>query len=317
VISAAILGCAGYTGQETLDRLLAHPGIEPVALGSDSQAGKAPGSFDPRLPGDLAAFVPNAEAAGSGADVIFLCLDHGAAAAFEPPDGAVVVDLSGAHRLRDAAVAEQWYGSAPGAWSYGLPEVSPPVGPLIANPGCYATAALLALAPLAGVIDDAVVDAKSGMTGAGRALKEASHAGFVLENFSAYAVGSHRHAPEIGQALGFPVTFVPHLLPIRRGLLATCYVDSDADLRALLESAYAGSEVVRVLPEGTSAELHRVQGTDAAEVSLFHDEGTGKGIVICAIDNLGKGAAGQALQNANLVLGLRETDGLRLHGVAA
>ena len=315
MISAAVLGCAGYTGQETLDRLLAHPGIEPVALGSDSQAGTAPSSFDPRLNGDLPAFVKNAEAAASGADLIFLCLDHAASAAFEPPDGAVVVDLSGAHRLRDAEVATKWYGAAPGAWSYGLPEISPPEGPLVANPGCYATAALLALAPLAGAIDGAVVDAKSGMTGAGRALKDGSHAGFVLENFSAYAVGSHRHAPEIAQALGFAVTFVPHLLPIRRGLLATCYVESDADLRALLEQAYAGSAVVRVLPEGATAELHRVQGTDNAEVSVFHDEATGKAIVICAIDNLGKGAAGQAVQNANLVLGLPKTDGLRLRGV--
>jgi N-acetyl-gamma-glutamyl-phosphate reductase len=315
MVTAAILGSAGYTGQETLDRLLAHPGIEPVALGSDSQAGKAPSAFDPRLNGNLPAFVPNAEAAESGAELIFLCLDHAAAAAFEPPADAVVVDLSGAHRLRDAALATRWYGVAPGAWSYGLPEVSPPEGRLIANPGCYATAALLALAPLAGVIDGAVIDAKSGMTGAGRGLKDGSHAGFVLENFSAYAVGSHRHAPEIGQALGFAVTFVPHLLPIRRGLLATCYVESDADLRALLESSYAESEVVRVLPEGTSAELHRVQGNDAAEISLFHDEATGKAIVICAIDNLGKGAAGQAVQNANLVLGLPETGGLRLDGV--
>lgn len=315
MLTAAVLGCAGYTGQETLDRLFAHPGIEPVALGSDSLAGKPVSALDPRIKGDLPVFVPNAEAAVSGADLIFLCLDHAASAAFEPPDGAVVVDLSGAHRLTDVAIATKWYGVAPGAWSYGLPEVSPPAGRLIANPGCYATAALLALAPLAGVIDGAVVDAKSGMTGAGRTLKQGSHAGFVLENFSAYAVGAHRHAPEIAQALGFPVTFVPHLLPIRRGLLATCYVDSNADLRALLESAYAGSEVVRVLPEGTNPELHCVQGTDAAEVSLFHDETTGKAIVICAIDNLGKGAAGQAVQNANLALGLPETAGLRLQGV--
>ena len=316
MITAAILGCAGYTGQETLDRLLGHPGVEPVALGSDSQAGKAPNAYDPRLPAGLPAFVTNAEAAASGAELIFLCLDHAQAAAFRPPAGAVVVDLSGAHRLRDDAAARRWYGVAPGAWSYGLPELSPPDGPLVANPGCYATAALLALAPLAGEIDDAVVDAKSGMTGAGRALKDASHAGFVLDNFSAYAVGSHRHAPEIAQALGFPVCFVPHLLPIRRGLLATCYVATDGDVRALLETAYAGSTVVRVLPEGTSAELHRVQGTDAAEISVFHDSATGRAVVICAIDNLGKGAAGQAVQNANVVLGLPETDGLRLGGVA-
>jgi N-acetyl-gamma-glutamyl-phosphate reductase len=315
VTTAAILGCAGYTGQETLDRLLAHPELEPVALGSDTFAGKPPSALDPRLNGALPTFVPNAEAATSGADVIFLCLDHSAAAAFDPPADGVVVDLSGAHRLADAATAEKWYGIAPGPWSYGLPEVVRPEGRLIANPGCYATAALLALAPLAGAIDGAVVDAKSGMTGAGRGLRESSHAGHVLENLSPYAVGAHRHAPEIGQVLGFPVTFVPHLLPVRRGLLATCYVRSDADLRALLEEAYAGSDVVRVLPEGIAPELRRVQGTDAAEVALFHDGETDTAIVICALDNLGKGAAGQAVQNANLTLGFAETAGLRLAGV--
>ncbi len=313
--TAAILGSAGYTGQETLDRVLGHPGLELVALGSETLAGKPASSFDPRLNGDLPSFVANAAAAASGAELIFLCLDHAAAAAFQPPDGAVVVDLSGAHRLRDEAVATKWYGVAPGAWSYGLPEVSPPDGRLIANPGCYATAALLALAPLAAVIDNAVVDAKSGMTGAGRALKQGSHAGFILENFSAYAVGSHRHAPEIAQTLGFPVCFVPHLLPVRRGLLATCYVEADADLRPLLEGAYAGSEVVRVLPGGRDAEIGRLRGSDAAELGVFADAGTGTTIVICAIDNLGKGAAGQAMQNANLALGLPETAGLRLGGV--
>jgi N-acetyl-gamma-glutamyl-phosphate reductase len=315
VTTVAIIGCAGYTGQETLDRVLAHPALEPVALGSNSLAGREASALDPRLNGALPPFVSKAEAAASGAELIFLCLDHAASAAFDPPDGAVVVDLSGAHRLRDADLAARWYGVAPGAWSYGLPEVSQPVGPLVANPGCYATAALLALAPLADAIDGAVVDAKSGMTGAGRSLKSSSHAGFVLENFSPYAVGAHRHAPEIAQALGFPVTFVPHLLPIRRGLLATCYVRSDEDLRALLEAAYAGSEVVRVLPEGVTPEVARVHGSDAAEVALFHDESTGTAIAICAIDNLGKGAAGQAVQNANLVLGHPETAGLRLRGV--
>jgi N-acetyl-gamma-glutamyl-phosphate reductase len=298
--TTAILGCAGYAGQETLDRVLAHPGLEPVALGSDSLAGKPAWALDPRLDGDLPGFVTNAEAAASGADVLFLCLGHEEAAAFEPPADTVVVDLSGAHRLVDTAAASEWYGVAPGAWSYGLPELYPPRGPLIANPGCYATAALLALGPLAGSIASATIDAKSGVSGAGKALKPSSHAGFVLENLSPYAVGAHRHAPEIGQQLGFPVCFVPHLLPIRRGLL---------------EEAYAGSPVVRVLPPGTTPELARVQGTDAAELALFEDSATDTAIVVCALDNLGKGAAGQAVQNANLALGLDETAGLRLHGV--
>jgi N-acetyl-gamma-glutamyl-phosphate reductase len=295
--------------------VLAHASLEPVALGSDSLAGHPAWALDPRLDSGLPAFVTNAEAAASGADVLFLCLDGDDAASFEPPAGAVVVDLSGAHRLSDPGQARAWYGTAPGAWSYGLPELYPPEGELIANPGCYATAALLALGPLTGSIERAVVDAKSGVSGAGRSPKPSSHAGAVLENLSPYAVGAHRHAPEIAQQLGVPVCFVPHLLPVRRGLLATCYVETDADVRPLLEEAYAGSSVVRVLPEGVAPELARVQGTDCAEIGVFADTATGTVIVICALDNLGKGAAGQAVQNANLPLGLEETAGLRLHGV--
>jgi N-acetyl-gamma-glutamyl-phosphate reductase len=312
--TAAILGTAGYAGQETLDRLLGHPSLEVVALGSDSRAGKPAQTLDPRLNGALPRFVSNAEAAATGADVIFLCLGHDEAAAFHPPNGAVVVDLSGAHRLRDPELAGRWYRIAPGAWSYGLPEVSPPEGRLIANPGCHATAALLALWPLRDVLDGpVVVDSKTGMTGAGRGLKHTTHAGFVLENLSPYAVEGHRHAPEIEQALGHRVTFVPHLLPVRRGLLVTCYLHVSGDARALVEAAYAGSAVVRLLPEGVVPELARVHGTDAAEIGVFaNGDAT---IVVCAIDNLGKGAAGQAVQNANLALGLPETAGLRLEGV--
>jgi N-acetyl-gamma-glutamyl-phosphate reductase len=313
--TAAIIGTAGYVGQETLDRLIGHPEFELVALGSDTLAGEDAGSLDPRLNGSLPPFVSNDDAAASGADVLFLCLDHAAAAAFSPPDGTVVVDLSGAHRLLDGDLALAWYGTAPGAWSYGLPELYPPSGSLIANPGCYATAALLALGPLSAVIDGAVVDAKSGVSGAGKALKASSHAGFVLENFSPYAVGAHRHAPEIAQQLGQAVCFVPHLLPVRRGLLATCYVQTSADVRELLDDAYAGSPVVRLLPEGTAPEIARVQGPDTAELGVFADTATGTTIVVCALDNLGKGAAGQAVQNANLALGLEPTAGLRLTGV--
>jgi N-acetyl-gamma-glutamyl-phosphate reductase len=313
--TAAIIGCAGYTGQETLDRLLAHPELDVVALGSSSLAGLPSSALDPRLNGSLPAFVTNAEAAASGADVLFLCLGHEEAAAFEPPDGAVVVDLSGAHRLADPDLARAWYDTAPGAWSYGVPELYPPEGPLIANPGCYATAALLALGPLVGSIEGAIVDAKSGVSGAGKSLKASTHAGSVLDNLTPYSVGAHRHAPEIAQQLGFPVCFVPHLLPVRRGLLATCYVQTEADVRELLEEAYAASPVVRVLADGVTPELARVQGTDAAELGVFADGATGTAIVICALDNLGKGAAGQAVQNANLVLGLDETAGLRLNGV--
>ncbi len=326
--SVTIVGASGYAGQETLDRVLAHPGLELYALGSDSLAGQPAGVLDPRLSRNgwsrVPRFITNEAALAAGADVTFLCLPHEEAAALEIPSRGVLVDLSGAHRFVDASVYPEWYGfehPRPDdlrSWSYGLPELSPPSGRLVANPGCYATAVLLALAPIASEIEPTgiVVDAKSGMTGAGRALRASSHAGVVLENVMPYRVGEHQHAPEIAAQLGFPVTFVPHLLPVRRGLLATCVARSrGADLRGLLEEHYAGSHVVDVLPEGVVPELARVQQTDGAEIGVFEDGLTGDSIVICALDNLGKGAAGQAVQNVNVLFGLDETTGLRLSGV--
>ncbi len=319
----AILGCSGYSGQETLDRVLAHPDLDVVALGSDSFAGKPAVALDPRLGGaELPDFVSNDAAAVAGAEVVFVCLPHEDAAELEL-DARVVIDLSGAHRLADSALYEEWYGfehphpEALGAWEYSVPELFPAAGPLVANPGCYATAALLALWPLREAIepDGVVVDAKSGVSGAGRTLKASSHAGAVLETLTPYRVGEHQHEPELAQALGFPVCFTPHLLPIRRGLLATCYVRPREDLRPLLEEAYASTPAVRLLDDGAVPELVRVQATDGAEVALFEDRATGMSIVICALDNLGKGAAGQAVQNANGALGLEETLGLRLAGV--
>jgi N-acetyl-gamma-glutamyl-phosphate reductase len=328
VAYVSIVGASGYTGQETLDRVLLHPELELYAIGSDSLAGKEAGALDPRLNRNggrrVPHFITNDAALASGADITILCLPHEEAAAVEPPAKGVVVDLSGAHRLRDAADYEAWYGFAhprPAEleqWIYGLPELVPGTGRLIANPGCYATAALLALGPLKDDVDpdSVVVDAKSGMTGAGRTLKTSTHAGFVLENVSPYKVGEHQHVPEIAQLLGFPVSLTPHLLPVRRGLIATCYVRSTgAGLRSLLEAHYASSHVVSVLPEGVAPELSRVQGTDLAEIGVFEDRFTDRTIVVCAEDNLGKGAAGQAIQNLNRAFGFAETDGLRLAGV--
>ena len=271
----------------------------------------------------MPSFVSNPDAVGAGAELVFWCLDHERAAALEAPADTVVVDLSGAHRLSEPSLYPAWYGfehplaASLGDWDYAIPELFPPHGSLIANPGCYATAVLLALAPLAASIDPTgvIVDAKSGVSGAGRAPKAASHATTVLENVSPYKIGSHQHAPEIEQALGFPVCFVPHLLPVRRGLIATCYVRPADGLRDALEAAYATAPAVTVLPDGVAPELSRIQGTDAAEIGVFTDRATGTGIVVCALDNLGKGAAGQAVQNANLALGLPETTGLRLSGV--
>jgi N-acetyl-gamma-glutamyl-phosphate reductase len=323
--AVVILGASGYSGQETLDRVLAHPELDVAALGSDSLAGEPADMLDPRLQRlELPGFVTNDEALATRADLVFCCLDHERAAALVPPPDAVVVDLTGAHRLGSGTEYATWYGfEHPSSeqlddWCYALPELAPPTGPLIANPGCYATAVLLALAPIADAIDPAsvVVDAKSGVSGAGRALKATSHANAVLDNVAPYRVGAHQHEPEIAQLLGFDVCFVPHLLPVRRGLLATCYVAPvDDDLRDRLDAAYAASPVVTLLPDGAIPDLARVQGTDAAELAIFTHRSTGRAIVICALDNLGKGAAGQAVQNANLALGLDETAGLRLAGV--
>lgn len=328
VAYVSIVGASGYTGQETLDRVLAHPELELYAIGSDSLAGRDASALDPRLNRNggrrVPHFITNDAAIASGADITILCLGHEEAAALEPPAKGVVVDLSGAHRLRDPAQYEAWYGFVHPrpqdleGWVYGLPELVPESGRLIANPGCYATAALLALGPLKDAIEpeSVVVDAKSGMTGAGRSLRASTHAGFVLENVSPYKVGEHQHVPEIAQLLGFPVAFTPHLLPVRRGLIATCYVRSTGpDLRALLEEHYARSHVVSVLPEGMSPELSRVQNTDVAEIGVFQDRFTDRTIVVCAEDNLGKGAAGQAIQNVNRAFGFAEADGLRLGGV--
>jgi N-acetyl-gamma-glutamyl-phosphate reductase len=326
MISTAILGVAGYTGQETLDRVLNHPELEVVALGSDSQAGNAASVLDPRLRrnGSLPTLARNDEALAAGADLILSCLPNERAAALEPPANATVVDMSGAHRL-DPALYPRWYGfehpkpEAQKDWCYALPELQPPTTRLIANPGCYVTAALLALAPLKDVVDPAtvVVDGKSGVTGAGGTPTMRTIAGTILDNVTPYKVGRHQHVPEMEQLLGFAPTFIPHVLPIKRGLICTCVVDLDTgvDAHALLSEAYAGSPVVAVLPDGEAPEIARLVLTDAVEIGVFTDQATGRTIVIAAEDNLGKGAAGQMIQNANRWLGLDETLGLRLHGV--
>ena len=326
--TVAIVGASGYVGQETLDRVLGHPNLELYALGSDGLAGQPADALDLRLGRNgwsrIPRFITNEAALSCGADVVLLCLSHEEAAAVEPPARGVVVDLSGAHRFVDPAVYGAWYGfehpqpDGLASWSYGLPEVSPAAGRLVANPGCFATAALLALAPIGELIEHegVVVDAKSGMTGAGRSPTPSSHAGSVLENLAPYRVGEHQHAPEIASLLGFPVALVPHLLPIRRGLMASCYVrPCGADLRRVLEEHYAESHIVAVLPEGVVPELARVQGTDSAEIGVFEDRLTGGAFIVCALDNLGKGAAGQAVQNVNRLFGFDETVGLRLSGV--
>jgi N-acetyl-gamma-glutamyl-phosphate reductase len=279
MIATAIVGSAGYTGQETLDRVLAHPNLELLAIGSDTFAGKPASALDPRLGNGLPTLVSNEDALTSGADLIFLCLDNERSAAIDPPAKATIVDLSGAHRLKDASAYERWYGfthprpAELADWNYAVPELAPPTGRLIASPGCYVAATLLALAPLKDAVDpgSVVVDGKSGMTGAGRSLRASLHAGAVLENATPYKVGVHQHVPEMAQFLGFAPTFVPHLLPVRRGVICTCYTRGigAAEARVKLEQAYADAPAVTVLPEGVTPEIGRVHKTDMAEIGVF------------------------------------------------
>ena len=323
-ITTTILGASGYAGQETLDRVLAHPELELVALGSDSLAGQGASVLDPRLNGNVPAFVSNDAALAAGAELVFCCLDHERAALLDAPadvgrrrslrraPARAAVALRRVVRLRASAAA--------GAAGVELrdPRALPADRAADREPRLLRDrrAARARAARGRGRAERRRRRREVGRLGRGQdAEGQSSHAASVLENVSPYKVGSHQHAPEIEQALGFPVCFVPHLLPVRRGLIATCYVQSDADVRELLEAAYATSPAVTLLPEGVAPELSRVQGTDGAELGVFTDRATGTRIVVCAIDNLGKGAAGQAVQNANLALGLPETAGLRLAGV--
>jgi N-acetyl-gamma-glutamyl-phosphate reductase len=266
----------------------------------------------------------------AGLDAAVVAYPHGAAAPIVAAlrgRGVRVVDLSADFRLRDPAVYEEWYRphEAPGLIAeavYGLPELgyrdAIAAADVVANPGCYPTAALLALAPLAraGVMRDVVIDAKSGVSGAGRAATEKTHFVTVDENVSAYGVPRHRHTPEIEQELAvlgadLKVTFTPHLLPLDQGELVSCYVtvnDPQPDLRGLYREAYEAEPFVELVdsPPGVRA----VRETNLCRISAHHDARTGRVIVFAAIDNLWKGAASQAVQNLNLMFGLPEGEGL-------
>jgi N-acetyl-gamma-glutamyl-phosphate reductase len=338
--SAAILGASGYAGAELLRYLSVHPVIEPVWLTADSNAGATVGDLYGHLPAlSDVRFQPNDVASVPDVDVAFLALPHGSAAqhgADLAARGIAVVDISADWRLRDAALYDTWYGAPHphpdgiGEWVYGLPEIyrSELAGAKrVANPGCYPTAAILALAPLlaSGAIasDGIVIDAASGVSGAGR-KSDASFGFSELDaSYKAYGVGKHRHTPEIEQELAVAagtdvlVTFTPHLAPMARGLLATCYARLTVDApqaRAALEAAYKTEPFVHVLGDGGQPATKHVSGTNHAIVGFAVEERTNTAIVTCAIDNLGKGAAGQAIQNANLMLGLDETAGLGAMG---
>jgi N-acetyl-gamma-glutamyl-phosphate reductase len=341
-LSAAVAGASGYAGGELLRLLDAHPDITADLITAATSAGEPVTSVHPHLRQYAGrVFEPTDPTRLAEADVVFLALPHGqsAAIASQLPEHVVIVDLGADFRLRDAAQWVTYYGGVhAGAWTYGLPEL-PGARALIAtskriaSPGCYATAITLALVPLytAGLAepDDVVVVAASGTTGAGRAMKQHLMASEVMGSLSPYKVGgTHQHTPEIEQALsdvaGVPmsISFTPILAPMPRGILATCTARpkpgvTASALRAAFEAAYMSEPFVHVLPDGEWPQTRATLGSNATHLQVALDEHAGRIVVVSALDNLTKGAAGQAIQNANIALGLDETTSLPTIGVSS
>jgi N-acetyl-gamma-glutamyl-phosphate reductase len=335
-MKVGIDGASGYAGAELLRLCAGHDELEVVVAGADSQAGQPVAALYPSLAGAYGslAFSKLRTDDLDGLDVVFLALPHGESQRLAPAlvgRVGLLVDLAADFRLHDPAAYPAWYGAeheAPGLlgrFAYGLPELfrSELAGAeLVAAPGCYPTAAALALAPLvrAGVLAPTgiVVDAASGTSGAGRNPSPAMHFATVDENFTAYGLLTHRHTPEIEQAVGAQVLFTPHLAPMTRGILATCYARPTAacttgEVLALLHEAYAEAPFVVVSEESPSTKA--TFGSNAAHLTARVDPRTGWVLVLCALDNLGKGAAGQAVQCVNVIKGWSETMGLSTVGV--
>jgi len=335
-VRIAVLGASGYTGADLVRLALEHAEVEIVALSANAKAGQRIADVWPHFAmfPDLPRLVRAEDVDFAGLDVVFGCLPHAASAALlRDVRGPRIVDLSADFRLRNAAVYADWYGGvhpAPELLAgavYGLTEFARaalPAARLVACPGCYPTAVLLGLLPLlqARLIapERITVNALSGVSGAGRGLKEANLFAEVAEGVAPYAVGRHRHMPEIeqelGMAAGLPVTvsFTPHLVPMNRGELVTMIVETAAPLAALrtcLAERYVIEPFVHLLPDGVAPGTRMVRGSNHAVVNVFADRVPGRAIVVVAIDNLVKGSSGQALQNMNVMLGLPETAGLR------
>ena len=355
-IRVAVAGASGYAGGELLRLLAGHPDLEIAAVSAGSSAGKPITSIHPNLTGHPAFDDKNFEATTAdtlgGAELIFMALPHGESATLASQlPGARIVDLSADFRLGDEAAWHQFYGDAgyAGRWAYGLPELPTAPGQpstrdqikaarTVAAPGCYATTSILALGPLlaAGLVEpaDIVIVAASGTSGAGRSLRHDLLASEVMGSMSAYKVGgTHRHTPEIEQALSevlpepgnVTLSFTPTLAPMPRGILATSTArltpavtqakDPTGVLRSAFADAYGGGPFVHLLPEGQWPATAAVYGSNGAHVQVAADTHAGRAVVVSTTDNLGKGAAGQAVQIANLMLGLPETAGLTTHGV--
>jgi N-acetyl-gamma-glutamyl-phosphate reductase len=335
----AVLGASGYTGADAVRLLARHPMADIAVLTANTHAGKAMDEVFPHFfPLDLPDLIEWEKVDWTELDAVFCGLPHGTtqeiiAAVLKANPDIKVLDMSADFRLRDKAAYAQWYGhdhralELQGEAVYGLTELyrqEITTARLVACPGCYPTAVLLALVPLvkAGLVDahDLIIDAKSGVTGAGRGLKQTTLFAEAGEGLSPYSVANHRHTAEIDQeislAAGVTVTanFTPHLIPMARGELCTCYVRLDGasadDLRAALEEAYRGEPFVHVARKGVMPQTQNVRGSNHVQIGVFADRIKGRAIVISTLDNLVKGSAGQAIQNMNLMFGFAETAGL-------
>ena len=341
----AIVGSTGYGGVELIRLLLQHPQVDVTSVISSSQAGMSIAEAYPHLTAVLMDRLDglDMELIRGKADVVFTATPHGVSATLVPQllqAGLKVVDLSGDFRLKDASLYEQWYKHKPAEASYiekavyGLPEVFgddvQEGADFISNPGCYPTATVLGLVPLLAeqMIDpkSIIVDAKSGVSGAGRGLSLSAHFSEVNENFFAYKVNRHQHTPEIEMVLsrvaGNPVTvtFTTHLVPMTRGILCTMYATlaekvTDEAIHALFSRYYEGRPFVRVRPLGKFPATKEVWGSNYCDIGFATDERTGRITIVTAIDNLVKGAAGQAIQNFNMMMGWDEALGLRMSPV--
>jgi N-acetyl-gamma-glutamyl-phosphate reductase len=338
MLKAAIVGATGYTGVELIRLLLRHPQVRISALSSRQYANENIAHIFPSLTDQIDTVCDelDLDAITQDADVVFTAVPHKTAMDVVPDllkRGVRVVDLSADFRLKDVGVYEQWYQShsCPELISeaaYGLPELyreQIKSARLVANPGCYPTGILIALAPLlrTKLIDPAsiILDSKSGASGAGRSAKTATLFCEVNEGFKAYSVLSHRHTPEIEQILSetsgaeVRVNFTPHLLPVNRGILSTCYASvlanvTPALIKQVFQDSYADEPFVRFSPQGQLPNTAYIQGSNFVDLGWVMDDRTGRIIVLSAIDNLVKGAAGQAVQNMNIMFGITEDAGL-------
>ncbi|MGB5538740.1 MAG: N-acetyl-gamma-glutamyl-phosphate reductase [Gammaproteobacteria bacterium] len=336
MIKTGVVGGTGYTGVELLRLLVGHPDVELGVITSRSEAGRPVAELFPNLRGHTGLAFTAPDAGGlESCDLVFFATPNGTAMTMVPAlleAGVRIIDLAADFRLHDVAGWEQWYGmphSCPELLAeavYGLPEVNRTAiarARLVANPGCYPTAVQLGFLPLieAGLVDagQLIADAKSGVSGAGRKAATGSLLCEASENFKAYAVPGHRHLPEIRQGLeqaaGGPVglTFVPHLTPMIRGIHATLYArlnDTAPDLQALFETRYRDEYFVDVLPPGAHPETRSVRGANHCRLAVHRPQQGDTVVVLSVIDNLVKGAAGQAIQNMNVMFGLSEQTGL-------